>query len=256
MIEKHGERGMKHDDNGKGKTTYRLLALVKKEAAIAIEREPDDTVPSWPNLVVVEFIVAMGVIIFVFVLSAILNAPLEEIADPNMTPNPSKAPWYFLNLQELLLHMHPALAGVIVPGLVLLALILLPYIERSPSPVGVLFDSAKGLKITVFSAIYTMVWLVFLILFDEYVGVRASLIGRLPSFVIEIGIPLLVIAILAVGLYAIIKLRWKATSREVALALFTGFVISEFVLTINGSIFRGPGMRLLPPWDWRFHLPL
>ena len=80
-----------------------------------------DTVQVWPHLVVIEFLGAVVFTIMLVLLGTLANAPLEPLANPDKTPNPSKAPWYFMNLQELLLHMNPALAGVIVPTLALVA---------------------------------------------------------------------------------------------------------------------------------------
>ncbi len=93
-------------------------------------RERDEEVLVWPDLVFVEFIAAIFFTIILLALSAAFNAPLQDRANSDITPNPSKAPWYFLNLQELLLHMHPALAGVVVPTVALILLAIIPYIDR------------------------------------------------------------------------------------------------------------------------------
>src|SRR5579884_3677932 len=94
-------------------------------------RERDEEVLVWPDLVFVEFICALLFTVSLTLLAFVANAPLQDTADPNHTPNPSKAPWYFLNLQELLLHMNPALAGVIVPTVLLILLAIIPYYDRS-----------------------------------------------------------------------------------------------------------------------------
>ncbi|MGH2584720.1 MAG: menaquinol-cytochrome C reductase, partial [Dehalococcoidia bacterium] len=85
-------------------------------------RERDEEVLVWPDLVFVEFIAAVLLTVTLTILSAAISGPLLDKANPDATPNPSKAPWYFLNLQELLLHMHPALAGVVVPTIFLILL--------------------------------------------------------------------------------------------------------------------------------------
>ena len=89
-----------------------------------------DTVQVWPHLVVTEFLGAVVFTINLILLSTLVNSPLEELANRDSTPNPSKAPWYFLNLQELLLHMNAALAGVIVPTVALVGLAAIPYIDK------------------------------------------------------------------------------------------------------------------------------
>jgi quinol-cytochrome oxidoreductase complex cytochrome b subunit len=87
----------------------------------------------WPHLLVVEFVAALVMTAFLLVFSTFVNAPLQPLANVNRTPNPSKAPWYFLGLQELLTMFHPMVAGVTIPGVGLFGLILAPYTDRNPS---------------------------------------------------------------------------------------------------------------------------
>ena len=117
------------------------------------------------------------------ILSWVVNAPLEGHANPDHTPNPSKAPWYFLNLQELLLHMHPALAGVIVPSGALAAIAAIPYFDRDTSDVGKWFGTAKAVPIAIFVTIYTLIIEVGLVFFDELYGVKPMMadIARLTG---------------------------------------------------------------------------
>jgi quinol-cytochrome oxidoreductase complex cytochrome b subunit len=92
-----------------------------------------DKVHTWPHLLAVEFVAALACLAFLTLFSVFVNAPLLELANINKTPNPSKAPWYFLGLQELLTMFHPMVAGVTIPGIGLVALILAPYTDRNPS---------------------------------------------------------------------------------------------------------------------------
>ena len=96
----------------------------------------EEKVDVWPNLVVKEYIAAAGVTAFVFFVSVYVNAPLEEIANPNVTPNPSKAPWYFVGLQELLVYFDPWIAGVLLPGLIIGGLCAIPYLDTNKKGVG------------------------------------------------------------------------------------------------------------------------
>jgi menaquinol-cytochrome c reductase cytochrome b/c subunit len=112
---------------------YRTLAVVRQEAITRVERPLEDSVFVWPHLLVREFFAATAVMVMVSLLSLQINAPLQGPANPNVTPNPAKAPWYFLGLQELLHYFAPTSAGVLVPGLTLLALAVLPYVDRNPS---------------------------------------------------------------------------------------------------------------------------
>lgn len=112
---------------------YRTLAVVKQEAITRVEKPLEDSVFVWPHLLVREFFAATILTVMITVLSVVIDAPLTEPATPNVTPNPAKAPWYFLGLQELLHYFPPNVAGVLVPGLTLLALAVLPYVDRNPS---------------------------------------------------------------------------------------------------------------------------
>jgi menaquinol-cytochrome c reductase cytochrome b/c subunit len=109
---------------------YRLLALVKQDAVVRVQKEPDDTVMTWPHLLTIEFLAATAMSVFLLVMGLIVNAPLEELANPNVTPEIAKAPWYFLGLQELLAYFHPSVAGALVPVFVLVGAALIPFIDR------------------------------------------------------------------------------------------------------------------------------
>jgi menaquinol-cytochrome c reductase cytochrome b/c subunit len=113
--------------------TQRLLTVVKSGSIQDIKSEPHDKVHTWPHLLVVEFGAALAILSFLTFFSIFVNAPLLRLADVNSTPNPSKAPWYFLGLQELLTMFHPMVAGVTIPGMGLFALMLAPYIDKNPS---------------------------------------------------------------------------------------------------------------------------
>jgi menaquinol-cytochrome c reductase cytochrome b/c subunit len=118
---------------GPGGHTQRLLTVVKSGSIQDVKAKPQDKVHVWPHLLVVEFVAALACTAFVFVFSWLVNAPLLELANFNETPNPSKAPWYFLGLQELLTMFHPMVAGVTIPGMGIFILILAPYIDKNPS---------------------------------------------------------------------------------------------------------------------------
>ena len=119
---------------GPGGHTQRLLTVVKSGSIQDVKATPQDKVHVWPHLLVVEFVAALACTAFLLVFSVFVNAPLLELANFNQTPNPSKAPWYFLGLQELLRYFHPMVAGVLfAPTLVLLALAVAPFVDRNPS---------------------------------------------------------------------------------------------------------------------------
>jgi quinol---cytochrome c reductase cytochrome c subunit, bacillus type len=118
---------------GPGGHTQRLLTVVKSGSIQQTRAEAQDKVHTWPHLLVVEFAAILAMTAVVLIFSAIVRAPLLGLADVNQTPNPSKAPWYFLGLQELLTMFHPMVAGVTIPGMGLFLLIVAPYVDKNPS---------------------------------------------------------------------------------------------------------------------------
>ena len=118
---------------GPGGHTQRLLTVVKSGSIQEVKAAPVDKVHTWPHLLAAEFVAALACLAFTFVFSVFVNAPLLQYANINRTPNPSKAPWYFLGLQELLTMFHPMVAGVTIPGVGLIIMILAPYIDKNPS---------------------------------------------------------------------------------------------------------------------------
>jgi len=118
---------------GPGGHTQRLLTVVKSGSIQDVKAVPVDKVHTWPHLLAVEFVAALACTAFTFMFSWFVNAPLLQAANFNQTPNPSKAPWYFLGLQELLTMFHPMIACVTIPGMGLIALMFAPYLDRNPS---------------------------------------------------------------------------------------------------------------------------
>src|SRR5438093_8722162 len=129
---------------------HRLLALVPPEGVQRVEREQGDRINVFPHLLMEEFVSLLVVSFFLIVFSAFVNAPLRELANPNLTPNPYKAPWYFLGLQELLRYFHPMIAGVIIPTLILVGLAAVPFVDRNPSTK----PGDRKLAITLFTMLF------------------------------------------------------------------------------------------------------
>lgn len=139
----------------------RVLGIVAGKPDAGERKDPagDDMVFVWPHLLVRHFVAALVVLLAVMVISVFFDAPLRDVANPTVTPNPEKAPWYFAALQELLAHFHPLVAGVLIPGGILIGLVALPYIDRS------LFIKPQHRRVavltfTVFLAIFIILTLV------------------------------------------------------------------------------------------------
>jgi menaquinol-cytochrome c reductase cytochrome b/c subunit len=129
---------------------HRLLAIVPPEGIQRVEREQGDRVHTWPHLLLEEFIAMVIMFAGLLVFSSLINAPLRELANPNLTPNPSKAPWYFLGLQELLRYFHPMVAGIVIPTFILVGLAAVPYLDRNPSTK----PGDRKLAITLFTMLF------------------------------------------------------------------------------------------------------
>ncbi len=150
---------------GPAGNTQRLLTVVKAGSIQDIKAKPLDKVHVWPHLIVVEFGAALFCTAFLTIFSVFVNAPLLRLADVNATPNPSKAPWYFLGLQELLTMFHPMVAGVTIPGIGLFALMLAPYIDKNPSNK----PEDRKFAVSVFT-IFMMFWAVLVIIGSFFRG--------------------------------------------------------------------------------------
>ena len=184
-----------------------------------------------------------------FVFSMLVPAPLEAIADPSVSPNPAKAPWYFLGIQELLVHFHPLVGAVIIPALGLGALAVLPFYDVHLENVGVYFRSFRGRYMSLLAAgvalLITPLWVVL----DEYVLDWAAWLPDWPTLLSNGAIPLAVILLGLFALDEILHRGFQAKTEERVLALFIFLFTALVVLTIIGIFFRGPGMALYWPWE-------
>jgi hypothetical protein len=143
-------------------------------------RQREEELLVWPDLVFIEFIAAVLFGLTFTLLSIAVNAPLQDQANPAHTPNPSKAPWYFLNLQELLLHMHPALAGVVVPTVALVALGAIPYYDSDNEHQGEWLATPKAWTMVWIGTIVGLVGTLMLVIWDgqKHVVLWAQLTGK------------------------------------------------------------------------------
>jgi hypothetical protein len=227
--------------------SYTLVELVRGSSPM-VNKGPDHTIFAFPVVALLEILLLLGTTLVVFVVSLLRNAPLEELANPLVTENPAKAPWYFVGLQELLEHMHPLVAGVIVPTILVLFLMAIPYLDNNREGAGKWFTSLRGRMITQWTALYSVIVMPLLIVLDNIFNLRESLRGVLPDVISQMLLPALILGVLVV-LPLLVLWRSRPSAREVMLCLFTVMIVSAVVFTVSGFLFRGPGFRLFWPWD-------
>ena len=216
------------------KKTPRRIAFIKQRTAARVRQEEEDMVMTVPHLVARELIAFEVLVIVLVLISLFFNAPLEWIADPLHTPNPAKAPWYFLGLQELLHYFPPVVAGVILPTMVVVALIVIPYVQINVKREGLWKDNRRRtltalLSSTGFLSVVLLLYGVYAMLVPTLCVVGAMLFPyyfpRKTGFV-----------------------AWLA-DRSLAWWVMTWFVINVIVLTAIGTLFRGPEWTWTWPWN-------
>lgn len=233
--------------------SYALVETMRGEGPL-VGKGPDDTVFAFPIVLLVEVLLLLGVTLALFLFSLVKQAPLDTIANPLVTVDPAKAPWYFIGLQEMLEHMHPLVAGVILPTVLVGFLVVLPYLDRARAGAGVWFTSARGKRIVAWTALYTAIAMSALIALDNAVNLRESLRGRAPDWLAQGLLPAAILLAVVAVPPLVVWLAARppaapATMREVLLALFTVMFISAIVFTLSGFLFRGPGFKMYLPWQ-------
>jgi len=223
---------------------HKLDGSVDGSAGPQIEK-----VTTLPHLVSREFVFALVMTGAILLWSVWVNAPLEAAANPDHSPNPAKAAWYFMGLQELLLHFHPVFGAIIIPALALGALAFLPYQRFDLSAEGVWFRSAKGRRMAIVGALTALIVVPLLVLFDEYALDLPGLLPSLPTIISNGWIPLAALLLLLIGYYDGIKRIFQATACESRQSVFVLLIVSFIVLTVIGVAFRGEGMALMLPWE-------
>jgi len=227
---------------------------VRKAGGLVIPRspaeEPDDTpamVPANPDLLLREAAVALAAIAGVLVLSLLLDAPMGQPANPGLSPNPTKAPWYFAGIQELLMHFHPSFALLIAAALTFGAFYL-PYLNYREAPAGVWFASANGRRTALVAAGAAAVVTPLAVVLGEYaVDFSAMMPGWPQAFSLGLVPTALFIAVV-VGLYVLMKSKFQASRLESVQAVFVFLAVGWVILTATCVFFRGQGMRLRWPF--------
>lgn len=218
-----------------GETPRRLAYFPRPvPARFAEEKAPEKLVMSFPHLIIREVICFQLVVIVLAIMALLFNAPLEELANPQHTPNPAKAPWYFLGLQELLHSFPPVVAGVLIPLLAVIALVVIPYFDINIKREGLWIHNPRSTFFIVSSVIIVLV------------------LGCAFYEAFSIVIPTLLLYGLAILPYFVKRedgwIHWLSR-RSLAEWIMTWFVIVASVLIIIGTFFRGPGWSWVWPWQ-------
>jgi len=200
-------------------------------------------VPTSPGLTQREGVAALVVVAAVLLLAAVADAPLLAQANPGMSPNPAKAPWYFMGVQELLVHLHPVLGAVGVPLLGIGLLLALPALSGGERPTGRWFGSPRGARHAGFAAAVAAVATGAAVVVNEPLRRGKPWLGSLPPGVRNGLLPLALAALVLLGV-AWVSRRRGATRQEAVQSAFTFALASFAVLTVVGVFFRGPGMAL------------
>jgi quinol-cytochrome oxidoreductase complex cytochrome b subunit len=228
---------------------------IRKSGGLVVPRNPAENptakgemVATIPNLILRELVVAIVLVAFIMLISVTFNAPLGAKANPGLSPNPTKAPWYFAGIQELLLHIHPLFAFVVIPLIITGVLILLPYIPYDENTAGVWFASHRGRRMALVAAVVAIVFTPLFVLADDLLFDFDAWMPGIPSVVSDGLLPATIALAGVVGFYALMKRKYTATKNETVQAVFVVLLFAFIILTITAVWFRGAGMALTWPW--------
>jgi len=231
--------------------TYGLMALAKGKSP-AVDRDVENTVLSWPNLVRAEVAVFVLTLAVVLIYSYFIDAPLKELANPLIPENPAKAPWYFLGLQELVSY-SAFMGGFLLPSIALVGLGLIPYLDREQEYVGVWFSNRQGIYVTLTSFIAGSVVLVGLLAVVINFGWFRNWWPDVPQVLITLVNPGTIWLGFTVA-WSLLVTRKTNSTRMGAIALFTLFLLSFVILTYVGTELRGPNWEFYWSRDqWPIH---
>ncbi len=225
---------------GSGKT-YALAALVQGRSP-AVDRGPEHTVPSWPHLFNAEMLLLVLTTLVVLALGYFFDAPLKEMANAAVPENPAKAPWYFLGLQELVSYSAFS-GGILIPTIVLVGLMLIPYLDRETAGSGRWFAGAEGKRVALRSAAFATLFIVGLLWFTVQQGWLRNWFPDIPQLAITVLNPGSVIVVVF-ALWSLGTVRRSGSTRLGAIALFTCFLVAFTILTYFATVHRGPN------WDF------
>jgi quinol-cytochrome oxidoreductase complex cytochrome b subunit len=221
--------------------------LVMPRSITEAEAIRDQKVSTIPNLFLREIVVAAVLVAVIMVISVSLNAPLGAKANPGLSPNPTKAPWYFAGVQELLLYFHPLFALFIIPVVISILLVGIPYFNYQAGTAGVWFVSQRGRQMAVMAAVVAIIITPIGIILNE---IAIDFVAWMPYLTPVVSNGLLPAALVLIGIilfYTLVKKKYAATNNESIQSVFILLATAFIILTITGIWFRGEGMALMWP---------
>ena len=222
-------------DSNARKSPTRVVFVTRRTSA-QVKVTDEEQIQTYPEILF-RAAVAIEVLTIALVMIALkFNAPLEGLADPTHTPNPAKAPWYFLGLQEMLHYFPPVVAGVLVPTLVVIALVVIPYFNINVEADG-LFLKERQKRLRIFYVVVAALSL-FLLFFDVYVALAPTLIVAAFMMLAANSSP-----------QSPSAFRQYLCSKPLSYWIMTWFLFELVVLTMIGTFFRGPGWSWVLPWN-------
>jgi quinol-cytochrome oxidoreductase complex cytochrome b subunit len=217
------------------KNSPKRVVFVTRRTSAHVRSVDEEQVQTYPEALFRAALAVQVLVIALVLLSLLFNAPLEGIANPTVTPNPAKAPWYFLGLQEMLHYFPPIVAGVLIPTLLVVALVVIPYFNINIRPDGVFLKSRRR-NLTVFyivaASLSSFLWF-----FDVYVALAPTLMVAGFMLIAAFSAP-----------QSPDRFRRYLVSRPVSWWIMTWFLLELAVLTVVGTFFRGPGWSWVLPW--------
>jgi quinol-cytochrome oxidoreductase complex cytochrome b subunit len=235
--------------------TYSILGIASGttvQVSDPTTLDDSNSVPSTPFMTVRLLLVTLATIALCVILSLVFGAPLEEAANPEVTPNPAKAPWYFLGLQELVGY-SALVGGVIVPGLVVVGLALIPFLDREQDGIGVWFTNADGRRWAVLGSLFGLAASAACVASAVLFPLRDLLGGIESQLFFDFLNPATLLLLLFVGFYFLVQ-KVTGSKRVAAIATFSAFIVAFILLTYTGTALRGPNWDFYWPWQpWPEH---
>ncbi len=224
---------------------------VRKAGGVIVPNNSKENkvVPSYPNLVYKEGVIALVLIAVILLFSVFANAPLLDKANPNYSLNPTKAPWYFAGIQELLMHFHPFFAGFFIPLSAIVLVSLIPFLKYKEKANGLWFHSEKGKSSAKVSVLFALFLTTLLVIASEYLVNFEALLPWLPAFISNGIIPFAILILIFWFYYKFIQKKYQLLNNESVQAMFVLILTSFIILTLVGIFFRGVDMALTLPWN-------